>query len=191
MWGHGSGVGSLPEHTVEYRDFLQQFMARHGVRSVVDVGCGDWQFSRYVDWSNVTYVGIDVVSSVVDNNQREFGNDNISFRKFLSLEKLPPADLLVCKDVLQHLPNATVKAYWGRSERNTNFHSSQTTRSRPTSRTSISISAAGEHFGWTKSRFASRAWSFSRGKYRGARRRRENRPTCSMETLGYHGELNE
>jgi len=59
----------------------------------------------------VTYVGVDIVASVIDNNQREFGNDNFSFRKFLSLEDLPPADLLVCKDVLQHLPNATVKAY--------------------------------------------------------------------------------
>jgi SAM-dependent methyltransferase len=111
VWGRGSGVGSLPEHTVEYRNFLQRFMVRHGIRTVVDFGCGDWQFSRYIDWSGVTYVGVDVVPSVVENNQREFGNDNISFRLFESLATLPAADLFVCKDVLQHLPNETIKTY--------------------------------------------------------------------------------
>jgi glycosyltransferase involved in cell wall biosynthesis/SAM-dependent methyltransferase len=111
-WGQGSGVGSMLEHTIEYRDFLKDFMQNNGIRSVIDLGCGDWKFSRYIDWTDVTYVGIDVVPSVVLKNQQEFGNnDNISFRRFDSLEKLPPADLLICKDVLQHLPNDTVKAY--------------------------------------------------------------------------------
>jgi SAM-dependent methyltransferase len=86
-------------------------MLRNRTHSVVDLGCGDWQFSRYVDWSGVTYVGVDVVPSVVESNQRQFGNDNIKFQKFETLAKLPPANLLVCKDVLQHLPNETVKAY--------------------------------------------------------------------------------
>jgi SAM-dependent methyltransferase len=111
LWGLGSGVGSSPENTVEYRSFLRQFMRCNHIRSVVDLGCGDWQFSRYVDWSGVTYVGVDVVPSVIESNQREFANGHITFRKFESLAKLPAADLLVCKDVLQHLPNEAVTAY--------------------------------------------------------------------------------
>ena len=111
IWGQGSGVGSAPDKTVEYREFLQQFMARNSIRSVVDFGCGDWQFSRYVNWTGINYVGIDVVSSVVERNQREFGGPNIEFRTFGSIEEVPPSDLLVCKDVLQHLPNRTVKKY--------------------------------------------------------------------------------
>ncbi|MGX5851087.1 glycosyltransferase [Mesorhizobium sp. PL10] len=110
-WGRGSGVGSAPDKTVEYRDFLQRFMTRNDIRTVVDLGCGDWQFSRYVDWSGVSYVGIDVVSSVIERNQREFSSGKIAFETFKSLEKLPPADLLICKDVLQHLPNKTVMQY--------------------------------------------------------------------------------
>ncbi|MER9658017.1 hypothetical protein NKJ26_32175 [Mesorhizobium sp. M0152] len=110
-WGHGSGVGSSPDKTVEYREFLQRFMTRNDIRSVVDLGCGDWQFSRYIDWSEVSYVGVDVVSSVVERNQREFGSGKIGFETFKSLAKLPPADLLICKDVLQHLPNKTVVEY--------------------------------------------------------------------------------
>lgn len=121
IWGPGSGVGSLPEHTREYRTLLKQFMANNRTKSVVDLGCGDWQFSRHIDWSGVTYTGIDVVASLVEKNQREFGSSNIRFQKFESLDKLPSADLLLCKDVLQHLPNRTVQAYLAAFKRKYKF----------------------------------------------------------------------
>ena len=111
LFGPGSGVGSAPDKTVEYRAFLQQFMARNRVRSVVDFGCGDWQFSQLVDWGGVRYLGVDVVPAIIEKNQRDFGNDTIAFETFESLAKLPRADLLLCKDVLQHLPNRIVKEY--------------------------------------------------------------------------------
>lgn len=44
-WGHGSGEGSLPVHTRGYVAFLQAFLAEKNITSVVDMGCGDWQFS--------------------------------------------------------------------------------------------------------------------------------------------------
>ncbi len=110
-WGHGSGVGARPDRTAEYRAFLQRFIVDNHVRSVVDLGCGDWQFSQHLDWRNVRYLGIDVVAEVVERNRREFARDNIAFENFELLASLPPADLLLCKDVLQHLPNELVKEY--------------------------------------------------------------------------------
>jgi protein YibB len=111
IWGPGSGVGSAPDKTVEYRAFVQQFMARNRVRSVVDLGCGEWQFSQLIDWSGVRYLGVDVVPAMIEKNRRDFGGGNVAFERFESLAKLPRADLLLCKDVLQHLPNKTVKDY--------------------------------------------------------------------------------
>jgi protein YibB len=111
LFGPGSGVGSAPEKTVEYRAFLQRFMARNRIRSVVDFGCGEWQFSQLVDWSGVRYVGVDVVPTVIEKNRRDFGSDTIGFETFESLATLPRADLLLCKDVLQHLPNSLVRKY--------------------------------------------------------------------------------
>ena len=111
LWGPGSGVGSAPDKTLEYRTFVQQFMARNRVRSVVDLGCGEWQFSQLIDWSGVRYLGVDVVPAMIEKNQRDFGGGNIAFETFESLAKLPRADLLLCKDVLQHLPNSLVKEY--------------------------------------------------------------------------------
>jgi len=45
-WQYGSGEGSLPIHTKGYIAFIESFVANHEVKSVVDLGCGDWQFGR-------------------------------------------------------------------------------------------------------------------------------------------------
>jgi SAM-dependent methyltransferase len=66
VWGAGSGPGSASHETIAYRAFLQGFLQWNRVRSVVDLGCGDWQFSRFIDWSGVDYTGVDVVAPVIE-----------------------------------------------------------------------------------------------------------------------------
>src|SRR5579871_398362 len=63
-WGYGSGVGSLPLNNVDYIKFLKLFIERNTIRSVVDFGCGDWQFSRFINWAGITYTGFDIVEDV-------------------------------------------------------------------------------------------------------------------------------
>lgn len=111
VWGKGSGVGSETEHTREYVAALQEFIASKQIKSVVDFGCGDWQFSRHINWGDVRYQGFDVVPSVVAANTAQFSTPNISFHLIEDGAHLPAADLLVCKDVLQHLPVAQVRRY--------------------------------------------------------------------------------
>lgn len=111
-WLVGSGLGSLPKPTRGYRKFIQDFMREHDIKSVVDFGCGDWQFSKFINWDGVDYKGYDIVKPVVEHNQKEYTKPNIHF--FESPEnwdKLPPADLLVVKDVLQHLSNEEVQHF--------------------------------------------------------------------------------
>ena len=108
-WLQGSGEGSLPELTEDYRAFLSRFLREHEVRSVVDVGCGDWQFSRLMDWSGIEYLGIDAVSSVIEDNTRQFAKPGVRFQCQDVLDKPPPAaDLLLLKDVLQHWPFTSI-----------------------------------------------------------------------------------
>src|SRR5260370_34974936 len=100
-WLHGSGVGSLAVHTRGYVRFLQRFLRRHRVKSVVDLGCGDWQFSRFVDWSAVTYTGYDVVESVVSANRARFAAPNGSFHpRDRSVQAMRKADQLLCQNAL-------------------------------------------------------------------------------------------
>jgi SAM-dependent methyltransferase len=109
-WLKGSGPGSYAETTETYRAFLQDFIATRGVKSVLDIGCGDWQFSQLINWSGVDYLGIDV-SSIALAQARSFATDRIRFvESDARTMALPRADLLIMKDLLQHWTNAEIVA---------------------------------------------------------------------------------
>ena len=109
-WGNGSGGGSSPEATEPYKIFLEGFIRQHDIKSIVDLGCGDWQFSQFLDFCSATYFGIDASKNVIANNQRSFSRPGVSFANLPeSYSKLPSADLLVCKDVLMHLDTKKVQ----------------------------------------------------------------------------------
>jgi SAM-dependent methyltransferase len=108
-WGKGSGAGSNAYFTIEYRHFLEKFLVMNGISSVVDIGCGDWQFSRFLNWANARYLGLDVVPSVIQANQKRFGLPSVQFRIMPeNLAEVPSGDLLIMKDVLQHLPEENI-----------------------------------------------------------------------------------
>lgn len=110
--GLGSGHGSRPWATLPYRKYLSDFIRCNDVRSVVDYGCGDWEIGRRVDWQGATYTGVDVVPHLIERNQREFARPGVTFMVTPDEPTaLPRADLLLCKDVLQHLPNSDVQEF--------------------------------------------------------------------------------
>lgn len=110
VWGHGSGDGSKLENCLEYIDFINNFLKENQISSVVDLGCGDWQFSHKINWENIEYLGLDCVEDLIKNNQRIFGKININFQSMDCVnERLPKADLLISKDCLQHLSLESIK----------------------------------------------------------------------------------
>jgi len=110
-WTNGSGPGALPEKTIEYRAFLAQFLEANGITSVTDLGCGDWQSSRFIDWSQINYLGVDVVPELIERNIQRYAVPGLDFRVLRSADDLPGGDLLIAKHVLQHLPNEIVADY--------------------------------------------------------------------------------
>jgi len=105
-----SGIGSTVRNAQPYMGFLEQFIREKKIKTVVELGCGDWEFSQYINWGDVRYIGYDVVKNVVDRDTKLFGNKQIKFRHADILEmKVPKADLVICKDVLAHLPNKDVE----------------------------------------------------------------------------------
>ena len=109
LWQGGSGDGSKIENVREYVDVLQKYIDKPEINTVIDLGCGDWQFSKFLDLSSVLYLGVDVVDSVIDSNIELYSASNIDFisRDIITYE-LPQVDLIICKDVLQHLSNRDV-----------------------------------------------------------------------------------
>ena len=117
VWGRNvagagtSGSGSTLEITREYRAYLEDFIRKHRVTSIVDAGCGDWSFSSTVDWADASYLGVDIASDVIDADRKKYAKGKIAFRVGDITEELPAADLLISKDVLQHLSNALVQKF--------------------------------------------------------------------------------
>src|SRR6478609_5527238 len=108
LWICGSGPGSTEENTRQYRWFLQNILKSNHIKSVLDIGCGDWQFSRHIDWTGIDYVGVDV-SAMVLANTRTFARPGIAFRELNAVtDQLPSADVLIAKDVLQHWSNSDI-----------------------------------------------------------------------------------
>jgi SAM-dependent methyltransferase len=103
-----SGTGSTLDATQEYRAYIEQFIKNHQVKSVVDAGCGDWEFSSATDWNHARYLGVDISTEVIDLVKKKYEKKDVSFRVGDVTESLPSADLLLCKDVLQHLPNELI-----------------------------------------------------------------------------------
>ncbi len=82
-WGAkgSSGSGSDPKNAKMYLTFLQDFLSENEITSVVDLGCGDWRIGREINWDGIKYLGIDVVASVIEENNKNFSSPNIAFLK--------------------------------------------------------------------------------------------------------------
>lgn len=106
-----SGSGSTMEITREYRSYVEDFIRQHSVRSVVDAGCGDWSFSKAIDWGGASYLGVDIASDVIAAVRTKHQKGKIRFQVGDITEELPAADLLISKDVLQHLSNELVHKF--------------------------------------------------------------------------------
>ena len=106
-----SGSGSTLEITREYRAYVEDFIKKHDIKSVVDAGCGDWGFSSAMDWGDATYLGVDIASDVIDTVRKRHEKGKIRFQVGDITEDLPAADLLISKDVLQHLSNELVHKF--------------------------------------------------------------------------------
>ena len=110
-----SGLGSLPGNSRQYEDAVVAYVeANPGIATIVDVGCGDFQVSGRILArlpETVRYIGLDVSQVAIEHNQRKFASDRISFRHLDAVtEPLPPGDLVLVREVLQHLPNAAVSS---------------------------------------------------------------------------------
>ena len=117
FWGGDglySGVGSEEINSREYEQLIVDYVTANGIQSIVDVGCGDFQVSqRILDRlpDSVTYRGLDVSHVVAQRNNRLFASDRISFAQSdAAKDELPPADLVLVREVLQHLSNRDILA---------------------------------------------------------------------------------
>ena len=104
-----SGYGSSLANTVELRQALPTIFDRYGIKSIVDMPCGDWNWMQEVPLEGIKYLGLDIVPDMIVANRKKHGSYNINFAIHDAINDIPPkADLLICRDFLFHIPNASV-----------------------------------------------------------------------------------
>jgi hypothetical protein len=104
-----SGPGSTFQATKNIRTALSELVKKYGIRSMLDIPCGDFNWMKFVNLSGVNYIGADIVEELIRQNTNKFASDHISFSVLdVVRDTLPEADLIICRDGLVHLNDREV-----------------------------------------------------------------------------------
>lgn len=111
-WGGSasvSGWGSDKDQTTKIRHQLPILFKEFGISTVLDIPCGDFHWMKEVDLRGVEYIGADIVPELVDKNQTQYGDENITFlQKNIIEDELPQVDLMLCRDCLVHFSDQDI-----------------------------------------------------------------------------------
>lgn len=106
-WGDSpsvSGTGSDEEQTREVARRLPGVLKEIKARSLVDAPCGDYYWMKKVKL-DVDYTGVDIVSELIEANQKKYGRSGVRFIEGnIIREVLPKGDVILCRDCLVHFP---------------------------------------------------------------------------------------
>lgn len=118
IWGRGetayySGGGSDARYAEPYCQAVRDLLAttEHHRPVIVDLGCGDFRVGRaLIDGWDVDYVGVDVVPALIEFNSATYGSEHVRFVcRDLVTDPLPPGDICLVRQVLQHLSNDQIR----------------------------------------------------------------------------------
>jgi len=105
-----SGFGSELKQTEKVIEFINYFMKNYNISTIADLACGDFNWQQYFDFSLIEkYYGIDIVSNLIDENNKKFAQEKIEFLNLDILDdSLPKVDLILCRDCLVHYSFAEI-----------------------------------------------------------------------------------
>jgi SAM-dependent methyltransferase len=117
QWGSAgdfnSGAGTAHSNIAEeYIARVSQYLQEHSLTGsrFVDIGCGDFRIGARFAALAGSYVGVEVVPSLVDHLQRTHSNTATEFVLLdATTDPLPDGDVCFLRQVLQHLSNAQIQ----------------------------------------------------------------------------------
>lgn len=99
--GGNSGVGSYDRFAEFKARVLNEFVAKRGVKSVIEFGCGDGNQLSLAKYP--TYLGFDISATAVSRCQAMFSSDSDKSFRLISDYRGECADLALSLDVIYHL----------------------------------------------------------------------------------------
>lgn len=116
MWRQGnssSGLGSEGLMAERYVELVEEYTSKHKLGTVVDAGCGDFSIGSRLAQNFERYMAFDVSQFIIETNKRryaDFRRKNVTFDVAdMTSEAFPQADLVLIRQVLQHLTNAQIE----------------------------------------------------------------------------------
>ena len=120
MWGNlnnkqkfYSGFGSSNSEIIEgfilnVNEFINNLNYKP---TVLDIGCGDFAIGKKIFLNTKQYIACDVVTELIEYNKKKYKYSNL---KFLDIDAsddngLPKADVIILRQVLQHLSNQKIQ----------------------------------------------------------------------------------
>jgi len=107
-----SGTGSELKSTVNIRKQIPHIFTKYGIKRVLDVGCGDFNWMQKIANTFEYYLGIDVVKLIIQQNISKYQTDSIQFKhNWIGSMYLEPYnfDVIILSDVLVHLSFNDIK----------------------------------------------------------------------------------
>lgn len=111
---YGPGAAYPPVH----RDLLLRLLDEHGVRTLLDAGCGPASFLRHVNPERIDFQGFDLTPEMVAEGQRILSDNHVAPDRLWQGSVLDPAafhapnrpaaalcDAVICVGVLPHIPD--------------------------------------------------------------------------------------
>jgi hypothetical protein len=99
-----SGGGSNLYATEKIRKAIPGLFLKYGVRSVLDIPCGDFFWFKEMKLDLDSYIGGDIVSPLIASVAEKYTSPTRSFRVMdLTRDMLPDCDLILVRDCFIHL----------------------------------------------------------------------------------------
>jgi SAM-dependent methyltransferase len=99
-----SGPGSSLLQTQEIRKEIPKLINELKATSFLDAPCGDFNWMEEVQIDDVNYIGVDIVSEIIETNKVKYRSNNVEFLVMdIVKDDLPCVDIIFCRDCFVHL----------------------------------------------------------------------------------------
>jgi hypothetical protein len=106
-WGSSesvSGPGSALSQTQTLIAELPGLLKEKKIKTLLDIPCGDFNWMKNIDLSDINYIGADIVDELIKENAEKYGTENIKFFMIdIVNDILPKSDMVIVRDCLVHL----------------------------------------------------------------------------------------
>lgn len=103
-----SGEGASRNQVQQIEAELPRLLEALQVDVFLDLPCGDFSWMQFVNLPSL-YIGADIITELIAENQKRYGSQHRQFITLdLTVDPLPTAELLLCRDCLVHFSFADI-----------------------------------------------------------------------------------